>query len=153
MHKILATMELEIITRNLQLDIYGIGGIATNKDYAGTAFKLSGRMWEVVKANGLKNKGMNIWVYEADDKVFAGVELDNPSDGKSYGLEKKSVNLEKYAYYKQIGPYRLIKRIGQNMTTQLTQKGYEVILPYIEIYGHWTSDESKLETELLMCLK
>ena len=146
-------MELEIINIGLQLEIYGFGGIATNMDYAGTAFKLSGRMWEVVKANSLKNKGKNIWVYEADNKVFAGVELDNPSAIKSFGLEKMKVNLEKYAYYKHIGPYNLIKRVGQNMTTQLTQQGYEVILPYIEIYGHWTSDESKLETELLMCLK
>lgn len=149
----LAIMELEIINIGLQLEIYGFGGIATNMDYAGTAFKLSGRMWEVVKANSLKNKGKNIWVYEADNKVFAGVELDNPSAIKSFGLEKMKVNLEKYAYYKHIGPYNLIKRVGQNMTTQLTQQGYEVILPYIEIYGHWTSDESKLETELLMCLK
>ena len=149
----LAIMELEIITSGLQFEIYGFGGIATNKDYAGTAFKLSGRMWEVVKANSLKNKGLNIWVYEADDKVFAGVELDDTSDVRPFGLEKMSVNLEKYAYYKHIGPYNQIKRAGQNMKNELTQQGYEVILPYLEIYGHWTSDESKLETELLMCLK
>ena len=146
-------MEIKIITSSFQLEIYGFGGIATNKDYAGTAFKLSGRMWEVVRANSLKNKGLNIWVYEAGDKVFAGVELDDPSDSKSFGLEKMKVSLKKYAYYKHIGPYNLIKRVGQNMTNQLTQQGYEVILPYLEIYGHWTSDESKLETELLMCLK
>ena len=146
-------MEIKIITSSFQLEIYGFGGIATNKDYAGTAFKLSGRMWEVVRANSLKNKGLNIWVYEAGDKVFAGVELDDPSDSKSFGLEKMSVNIEKYAYYKHIGPYYRIKSVGQNRTTQLTQKGYEVILPYLEIYGHWSSDESKLETELLMCLK
>lgn len=79
-------MDIEIITKKLQLDIYGFGGIATNKDYAGTAFTLSGRMWEFVKANNLKNKGKNIWVYDVANKVFAGVELDNPSDDN--GLEK-----------------------------------------------------------------
>ena len=146
-------MEIKIITSGLQLDIYGFGGIATNKDNAGTAFKLSGRMWEVVRANSLKNKGQNIWVYDVADRVFAGVELDDPSASKSFGLEKMSVNLVKYAYYKHIGPYSQIKRVGQNMTNQLTQQGYEVILPYLEIYGHWSSDESKLETELFMCLK
>ena len=146
-------MELGIITSGLQLEIYGFGGIATNKDYAGTAFQLSGRMWEVVKANSLKNKGLNIWVYDVADKVFAGVELDDTFDFRPFGLEKMSVNLEKYAYYKHIGPYKLIKHIGQKMTNQLIQQGYEVILPYLEIYGHWTSEESKLETELFMCLK
>jgi hypothetical protein len=146
-------MDIEIITKNFYLEVYGFGGIATNKDYAGTAFKLSGRMWEVVKANRLKNKGKNIWVYEAADKVFAGVELDDPSGDKSYGLERITLNLEKYAYSRHIGPYSLIKHTGQDMTTELNKQGLEVILPYIEIYGHWTSDETKLETGLIMCLK
>jgi len=39
------------------------------------------------------------------------------------------------------------------MTNELKKSGYEIIDPYIEIYGHWTNDEAKLETELLMGLK
>jgi hypothetical protein len=144
-------MNIEIITTRFQLDIYGFGGIAANKDYAGTAFKLSGKMWGIIKANALKNKGMNIWVYETGDKVFAGVELENDMD--SNGLEKKKISLEKYAYYKHVGPYNVIKQKGRDMTNELSKRGFEVILPYIEIYGHWTNDEAKSETELLMCLK
>jgi hypothetical protein len=83
-------MNIEIITKNFDLGVYGFGGIATNKDYAETAFKLSGRMWEVVKANGLKNKGKNIWVYGDADKVFAGVELDNSFDDNNYFYFDKS---------------------------------------------------------------
>lgn len=146
-------MNIEIITNSLQLNIYGFGGAAFNKDYVGTAFQLSGKMWEVVKAKGLKNKGMNIWVYEPEDKVFAGIELDNPAIGLSSGLEEKKIIVEKYAYYKHIGSYQLIKQAGERMNNELIEMGYEVILPYIEIYGHWTNDESKLETELLMSLK
>ncbi|MFZ1679133.1 MAG: GyrI-like domain-containing protein [Saprospiraceae bacterium] len=146
-------MKIEIITTSFQLEIYGFGGVATYKDYAGTAFILSGKMWEVIKTNGIKNKGMNIWVYDTADKVFAGVELDHPTASNNHGLEKKQINLEKYAYYKHVGAYNLIKQTGQNMTNELTKQGFEVILPYIEIYGHWTSDENKLETELLMSLK
>jgi len=145
-------MNIEIITKELELNIYGFSGTAFNKDYAGTAFKLSGKMWETVKANNLKNKGLNIWVYETNDKVFAGVELDNIPN-KDLGLEHKIISLTKYAYYKHIGPYNLIKQAGTNMITELKSKGFETELPYIEIYGHWTSDESKLETELLMSLK
>jgi effector-binding domain-containing protein len=152
-HRNLKTMNIEIVTERFQLDIYGFGGIAINKDYVGAAFKFSGKMWETVKANGLKNKGLNVWVYEPRDMVFAGVELDNPTDGQNSSLEEKKIRLEKYAYYKHIGPYNLIKQKGQKMINELTSKGFEVILPYIEIYGHWTKDETKLETELLMCLK
>lgn len=109
-------------------------------------------MWDIARANNLKHKGKNIWVYEAADHVFAGVEPDNPSVD-SDGLETKQIILEKYAYYKHTRSYKLIKQSGQNMTSELAKRGFSVILPYIEIYGHWTNDESKLETELFMCLK
>src|SRR5215471_14666697 len=114
-------MNIEIITKNFQLDIYGFGDVATNKDYTGTAFRLSGKMWEVIKVNGLRNKGMNIWIYETDDKVFTGVELESNEDNNNYGLEKKKISLEKYAHYKHVGSYNLIKQIGQDMTNQLTK--------------------------------
>jgi hypothetical protein len=81
-------MNLEIINKDLRLDIYGFSGIAMNKDYAGTAFKLMDKMWQMVKSNGLKHKGLNIWAYEQNEKVFAGVELlDTPKHDS--GLEAK----------------------------------------------------------------
>lgn len=146
-------MDIQIITKHLQVNIFGFGGVATNKDYAGTAFKLSGKMWEVVKANGIKNKGKNTWVYGHDNKVFAGIELEDIAGSNDNGLEKLAIILEKYAYFKHVGPYNLIGQTGQNMSAELAKKGFDVILPYIEIYGHWTGDETTSETELLMCLK
>ena len=145
-------MSLEIINTSLSLNIYGFSGIAVNKDYTGTAFKLMDKMWQIVKSKNLKNKGLNIWVYEEDQRVFAGVELTDVLN-QDAGLEKKSITLLKYAYYKHIGPYKLIRQAGQKMTDELKVKGYETILPYIEIYGHWTNDETKCETELLMSIK
>ena len=145
-------MKIEIINKTFQIDIYGFEGTAINKDYAGTAFKLSGKMWETVKAKGLKTKGKNIWVYENDEKVFAGVELNNiPSE--EIELVHKIISLKKYAYYKHIGSYNLIKQVGLNMKNELRSQGYETDLPYIEIYGHWTNDETKCETELFMNIK
>ena len=145
-------MNIEIINKETELNIYGFSGTAFNKDYTGTAFKLSGKMWETVKTNNLKNKGLNIWVYESNDRVFAGVELNNiPSN--NIGLEQKIISLKKYAYYKHIGSFKLIKQVGTNMINELKSKGLETELPYIEIYGHWTNDETKLETDLLMSLK
>jgi len=35
----------------------------------------------------------------------------------------------------------------------MKENGYEISLPYIEIYGHWTNYEKRLETELLIGLK
>ncbi|SRR5579871_866623 len=143
-------MNIEILTNSLQLNIYGFGSVAINKDYINTAFSLSDKMWKEVKTKGIDNKGKNIWVYENNDKVFAGIEIENYNGNI---LEYKKIILDKYAYYKHIGPYHLIKKIGQDMRNELTKNRYEIILPYIEIYGHWTKDENKLETELFMCLK
>ena len=145
-------MNLEIINDPLRLNIYGFSGTAVNKDYSGTAFKLMDKMWQTVKSNNLKNKGLNIWVYEQNEKVFAGVEL-NDIPNHNTELQQKSITLTKYAYYKHIGSYNLIKQVGQSMIDELKSNGFETQLPYIEIYGHWTNDETKLETELLMCLK
>ena len=145
-------MKAEIFNKPLKLITYGFSGIAVNKDYVGTALRLMDKMWQAVKSNNLKNKGLNIWVYEQNESVFAGVELnDIPKPGTE--LEQKSIALVKYAYYKHIGPYNLLKQVGKNMRDELESKGLETIFPYIEIYGHWTNDETKLETELLMSLK
>jgi len=145
-------MDIEIINIPFHLTIYGFSATALNKDYAGTAFGLMDRMWKIVKGNNLPNKGLNIWVYEPGDRVFAGVELEE-TPHLNMGLEQNNILLQKYAYYKHTGPYHLIKQTGQAMQAAIKQKGLESSLPYIEIYGHWTSDESKLETELLVQLK
>ena len=145
-------MNVEIHNKNLTFNLHGFSGTAINKDYAGTAFKLMDKMWQVVKSNSLKNKGLNVWVYESYDGVFAGVEL-NELLKQDLGLEQKSITLIKYAYYKHIGPYNKLKETGQTMRREIENQGLETILPYIEVYGHWNNDETKLETELYMCLK
>lgn len=145
-------MNIEIITKVLELDAYGYSGIVSNGDYTGTAFKLMDKMWQIVKLNNLEHKGKNIWIYEKDNRVFAGVELEHTPKPELI-LDHKNLSFTKYAYYKHIGPYNLIKQVGQTMNNAIKEKGFEVTLPYVEIYGHWTIDESKLETELLMCLK
>lgn len=141
-------MNLEIRNEPLDFELYGFGSVAPQKDYVETAFRLMGNMWETVKSNTLKNKGLNIWVYESGDRVFAGVELTEtpPLDT---GLEKKTLHLSQYAYFKHIGPYSLIKQTCQRIREELAAKGYTLESPYLEVYGHWTEDESKLETELI----
>jgi hypothetical protein len=51
-------MNVEIHNNHLTFDIHGFSGTAMNKDYAGTAFKLMDKMWQTVKANNLKTKGL-----------------------------------------------------------------------------------------------
>ena len=145
-------MAISIHTETLTLDIYGFSGIAVNKDYAGTAFKLSGSVWQAIKKNGLNNKGKNIWVYGRNNEVFAGVELEDAPKA-DITLEHKKITLKKYAYCKHVGPYKLLPTVGQSIHSELKAQGFVQEFPYIEIYGHWSNDESKLETELFFSLK
>jgi effector-binding domain-containing protein len=144
-------MEIEIINKELRMIVSGFSGVAANKNYGAKAFALMDKMWPVIKAKGIKHKGLNIWVYELGEKVFAGVELEDPFI-KDTSLEQKEIVLTKYAYYKHIGPYNQLKQAGDNMQSELRKLGLKSSLPYIEIYGHWTNDETKLETELLMAI-
>lgn len=63
-------MNLSIITTPLNLNLHGFSCTALHKDYAETAFKLMDKMWQVVKSNHLKNKGLNIWVYEPETELL-----------------------------------------------------------------------------------
>jgi predicted transcriptional regulator YdeE len=143
-------MDTQIINKPLEISIYGFAGTAVNKDYAATAFRLMDSMWKIVKSQNIPNEGKNIWVYEPGEQVFAGVELKDIAPQNS-GLEYKKIILNKYAYYKHIGPYNLISQAGLKMRKDLAEEGYELSSIYIEIYGHATPTDS--ETELIMALK
>jgi predicted transcriptional regulator YdeE len=141
-----------IHTTPLDLTIAGFGATALNRDYAATAFRLSGRMWDIVKKHQLKNEGKNVWVYGENHHVFAGVVLVNPNEAAPLGLETMHIKLPKYAYHKHVGPYNQIGQAGQKMRAELIEQGFEIVMPYVEIYGHWDADETKLETELIMAI-
>lgn len=137
-----------LIKENFRVNLYGASGFAINRNWSGTGMKLMDRMWALVRSRQLKNKGINVWVYEEQEKMFTGVELEElpPADS---GLEEKTIHLPRYVYYKHIGPY---DKIGESVTAvqrELQQRGIKTRWPYLEIYGHWIEDVSKLETELL----
>ena len=49
--------------------------------------------------------------------------------------------------------YNKIAESGAAVLAELKSRGIHTRLPYIEIYGHWVNDESKLETELIWCIE
>ena len=144
-------MEIKIVHEPLVLALYGFSGIAINKDWAGPGFKLMGKMWERVRAEHIRHKGRNVWVYEDRNQLFTGIEVEiTPESGTA--LEHKTVNLSKYAYCKHIGAYDKIGETAAKTLTELQGMGLKTCLPYLEIYGHWTENEAKLETELIWSL-
>ncbi|HVU98600.1 MAG TPA: hypothetical protein VHE34_25435 [Puia sp.] len=137
-----------VIRQNFHVTLYGFGGVVVARDWGKTGFDLMNRMWKEVKSRELPNKGINIWVYEPGNAMFAGVELIAPPPADSM-LERKEISLEKYVYFKHIGSYDRIKDSGLRVSEECKRAGVKTGLPYVEVYGHWTEDASKLETELL----
>ncbi len=115
---------------------------------------LLNRVWPVVKGAGLAHDGINRVVYEADGTVFAGVVLTGGVEAPgAEGLERKTVRLTRYAVWKHVGPYHLIPVTGAAMTKALEAQGVKTGWPMVEVYGHWTNDESKLETETFVAVR
>lgn len=144
-------MPLEIITQPFSVTLYGYSGKVLNKNYPGTGGPLMDAMWKEIQSKKIKNKGINYWVYEKNDMLFTGVEIDQeaPAD---ISLELKKISLAKYAYWKHIGPYSKLKSAYDAMHTELEKRGVSFYYPFLEIYGHWTNEETKLETEILFSL-
>jgi len=140
-----------VIQENFNIDLYGLSGIAVKQNWAEFGMDLTNKLWQEVRAHNLQHKGINVWVYEDGYKMFAGVELKAPPSSETI-LESKRTHLLRYAYYKHIGSYNKIAETGAKVLEELRQKGIKTSLPYLEIYGHWTEDASKLETELLWSL-
>ena len=144
-------MGLEIIEKPFHVTLFGLSGKVVNKDYGGTGRPLMDALWMEVKSKNIKNKGINYWVYNRNDMLFTGVELDQDLPGDSK-LQSMEINLSKYAYWKHIGPYSKLKDAYNGMHSELENRNLGFYYPFLEIYGHWTNDESKFETEIIFSL-
>lgn len=139
------------LKKDIKFDLYGFSGVAMGQNFVETAFSLMDRMWKVVKTHDLKNKGINVWVYDANNLMFSGVELEAPPPS-DLALEHKMIHFPEYLSYTHIGPYEHIKEVYSRLTEEFRQKGIKTRPPYLEVYGHMTPDTSKLETDLLWAL-
>jgi len=104
-----------------------------------------------IREKSIQQNGINVVVYDPDGTLFAGVEMSE-ADAATSGLASKNVKLSTYAYFKHIGAYSQLYDTYAKMSEELKRMGLKPTLPLVEIYGHWTDDESKLETEILHSL-
>ncbi len=146
-------MTAEIRTEPFQVVLYGASKHHEPPACYGDDIRtLLDRVWPVLKQHNIPNRGLNHVIYSQGDEVFAGVEAE-VADAQALGLEKREVQLDQYAYSKHIGPYRLLGSACTELREWIDSQGRRAALPLIERYGHWTDDESKLETELIQAIE
>jgi hypothetical protein len=148
-------MQPEIRTVPIEYTIFG-HSLTHNpaKRYGEEILALLGRVWPVIKGKAIPNDGINRVAYDTHGEVFAGVVVreGGEAEAAAAGLEQKIVRLTRYAVWKHVGPYHLLPATGEAMGRALTAGGHKTSLPMVEVYGHWTQDESKLETETFMAV-
>jgi effector-binding domain-containing protein len=140
------------IREDFSISLHGFSGVAARQDWAGTGKNLMDQLWQEVRSKQLPNKGLTIWVYDEGYRLFTGVELTVPPP-IGCALVNKTVSLPRYVYSKHLGPYHEIRSAYAAVHEEFKKAGIRAGLPYVEIYGHWNDDPSKLETELLWCIK
>lgn len=140
-------MNIEI-RENLTLRLHGFSGAVENLKFGETGIALSNRMWDIVKKNNLPNNGINIWVYDDQSRMFAGVEI-TPAPSENFGMETRTLHFKKYASFTHVGPYQLLFEANEKMRQELTKRGIKYGPPSLEIYGHHYADPNKLETEIV----
>ncbi|MBS4206009.1 GyrI-like domain-containing protein [Lederbergia citrea] len=144
-------MDFTIINESKTFTLYGFSTVHDeNKSYGEEIIALLNKIWP--KVGDMKHTGVNHAVYDADNRLFAGIELISPEEGDSI-LEKREICFQKYAYCKHIGPYSKLGDTYNRFHSSIEALGQQHTFPLIEVYGHWNEDESKLETEIYSKLK
>ena len=144
-------MDFSIMNETKTFTLYGFSTVHDeNKSYGEEIIALLNEIWP--KVGEMKHTGISHAVYDADDHLFAGIELISPHGADSI-LEKREICFQKYAYCKHIGPYSKFSDTYSRFHSSIEALGEQYTFPLMEVYGHWTDDESKLETEIYSTLK
>ena len=148
-------MTPEFRTEPFSVSLYGASKChEPSTCYGDDIRSLLDRVWPILRQNKIPNRGLNHVVYGPNDDVFAGVEADiTDTEAATLGLEKRNVQIGQYAYWKHIGPYQLLGNTCAELRKWVDSTGRRAVCPLIEVYGHWSDDESKLETELIQAFE
>jgi effector-binding domain-containing protein len=142
-------MKIKIVDTTLELKLCGVAKIHDQaKSYGDELVELLNVVWESVKSRGIPTTGINYAVYGDQGEVFAGVVMRMPEIMPD-GLSARVILLERHAYFKYVGPYEGLPRAHKEMREEFERLGLTRKSPLIEVYGHWTEDPAKLETELI----
>ncbi|WP_308633814.1 GyrI-like domain-containing protein [Paenibacillus silvisoli] len=149
------TVSVSFVDEAISFTLYGYSKIhEAGTPYSADVQELMGKLWMEIRTNGLAHRGINHMVYESGGRVFAGVELEPVSaESGEHGLESFHLNMPQYLHGKHIGPYDRLGETYNVMRARLTAQGKTEALPLVEVYGHWSDDPAKLETDIYMSYK
>lgn len=117
--------------------------------------ELCGRVWEHLKAQGIKG-GHNVAVYlDGEMHIEVGVEVDGPfSEGGE--VVRSATPAGRVASVLNVGPYSTLGAANKALKDWCAANGHKLAGPSWEIYGHWrpewNANPSLIETEVCWLL-
>ena len=108
-------MQYEIVSTSFQASLVGFGDAYTEGNVPATGMRLMNAMYAELKRLGLKNKGINHWVYLANKRMFTGVELAAPATDLG-GLETLEISLPRQIRHLHRGPYDQLPAAWKNLS-------------------------------------
>jgi effector-binding domain-containing protein len=146
-------MNIKIVESPLELKLSGVAKTHdAAKSYGDELIELLDVVWKSVKSRGIPTTGINHVIYGDQGEIFAGVVI-TVTRVIPEGLSLREIVVKRYAYYKYVGPYAGLPNAHKEMAEEIERLGLVRKAPQIEIYGHWTEDPAKLETELIYALR
>lgn len=144
-------MNIEFDSAPFQVTLFGYSGPIKDGVVHSSAKPLMDRMWREVQHRQIRTKGINHWVYLPGAMIFAGIELSEPTTDVGT-LERLDVSLDRYVKYLHVGPYSTLGMIWSQLMDTLKQRGEKPKYPNLEVYGHWSADETRCETTILISI-
>jgi hypothetical protein len=144
-------MDIQIIDTPFAVNLVGRQGPIEGKPVGDVGKCLMDAMRAEVRARGIRNTGINHWVYLPGPSLFAGVELAEPTDELG-SLERLGVELKRFLRHVHQGPYDKLPAVWQRLTGDLAASNETRAGPCLEIYGHWNADSRLLTTTILIGL-
>lgn len=144
-------MDIQISETPYAVSLVGFQGPLEAKQVSEVGKPLMDAMWAEVRALGLRNTGINHWVYLPGRQLFTGVELSEPRDDVGT-LARLNVRLNRHLRYVHTGPYEQLPGVWERLRRELSDRGEKTAGPCLEIYGHWDADPRLLTTTILIGL-
>lgn len=108
-----------------------------------------GLVWSKIPRPKSEWIGRNVAIYHHDGNLFVGVECSD-ENYQVAGLERRTITIHDHILYIQKGPYSKFPDSYDQITNVFKTNAWEWGYPFMEIYGHWEEDESKLIVEILI---
>ena len=140
--------------------LIGLRSRATAQTVSKSMLATLTRVWEVIRKDNLKTLGLNVAIYYApgegapspsDFGFVAGVLVEGDV-GQPAGLEVLETPAGPFAHAELMGDYGLIPEVHRQIRDWCRANGRRLAGVNLEIYGHWTGDQSQARTDVYYLL-